>query len=117
VEDEDPIIHTKNSAEKPLSEKEIPARVKVPDYASRLPEPIRKFTMPAAIQDADHLSFLQGGGHGGSHPHLAHNFLMAVLGSQPAFPDAVVSANWTLVGLCAHESAMKGGDRVAIPQF
>jgi predicted dehydrogenase len=117
VEDEDPVIHTKNSAEKPLSEKEIPQRVKVPDYASRLPASIQKFTMPAAIQDADHLSFLQGGGHGGSHPHLAHNFLMAVLGSQPAFPDAVVSANWTLVGLCAHESAMKGGDRVAIPQF
>ena len=34
----------------------------------------------AAIQDAEHLSFLQGGGHGGSHPHLVHNFLMAVLG-------------------------------------
>ncbi len=117
VEDEDPVIHTKNSAEKPLTEKEIPQRVKVPDFASRLPEPIRKFTMPAAIQDADHLSFLQGGGHGGSHPHLVHNFLMAVLGKQPAFPDAPTSANWTLVGLCAHESAMKGGERVAIPQF
>ncbi len=117
VEDEDPVIHTKNSPEKPLTEKEIPQRVKVPDFASRLPEPIRKFTMPAAIQDADHLSFLQGGGHGGSHPHLVHNFLMAVLGKQPAFPDAPTSANWTLVGLCAHESAMKGGDRVAIPQF
>jgi predicted dehydrogenase len=117
VEDEDPIIHTKNSVEKPLSEKEIPVRVKVPDYASRLPEPIRKFTMPAAIQDADHLSFLQGGGHGGSHPHLTHNFLMAVLGQQPAFPDAVTSANWTLVGLCAHESAMKGGERVHIPMY
>jgi predicted dehydrogenase len=117
VEDEDPVIHTKNSPEKPLTEKEIPQRVKVPDFADRLPEPIRKFTMPAAIQDADHLSFLQGGGHGGSHPHLVHNFLMAVLGKQPAFPDAPTSANWTLVGLCAHESAMKGGDRVAIPQF
>jgi hypothetical protein len=40
---------------------------------------------------------------------------MAVLGQQPAFPDAPTSANWTLVGICAHESAMKGGDRVAIP--
>lgn len=117
VEDEDPVIHTKNSAATPRTEKEIPERVKVPDYASRLPEPIRKFTMPAQIQDAEHLSFLQGGGHGGSHPHLTHNFLMAVLGKQPAFPDAPTSANWTLVGLCAHESAMKGGDRVAIPQF
>ena len=59
-------------------EPEIPKRVKVPDYAHLLPEPIRRFTQPAAIQDADHLSFLQGGGHGGSHPHLVHNFLMAV---------------------------------------
>src|SRR5256885_540991 len=112
VENEDPVIHTRGRPEP-----EIPTRVKVPDYASRLPEPIRKFTMPSAIQDAEHLSFIQGGGHGGSHPHLAHNFLMAVLGKQPAFPDAPTSANWTMVGLCAHESAMKGGDRVAIPQF
>ncbi len=117
VENEDPVIHTKSSAERPIPEPEIPKRVKVPDYASRLPEPIRKFTMPQAIQDAEHLSFLQGGGHGGSHPHLAHNFLMAVLGKQPAFPDAPTSANWTMVGLCAHESAMKGGERVKIPQF
>lgn len=117
VEDEEPVIHTKSSTEKPLSEKEIPKRVKVPDFAHLLPEPIRKFTQPATIQDADHLSFLQGGGHGGSHPHLAHNFLMACLGERPAFPDAPTSANWTLVGICAHQSAMKGGERVVIPRF
>jgi predicted dehydrogenase len=115
VENEEPVIHTKNSAENPLTEAEIPKRTKVPDFASRLPEPIRKFTMPAAIQDADHLSFLQGGGHGGSHPHLVHHFLAAVQGKQPAFPDAPTSANWTLVGICAHESAMAGGTRVQIP--
>jgi hypothetical protein len=87
----------------------------VPDFAGRLPEPIRKFT--GAIHDATHLSFVQGGGHGGSHPHLALNFLMAVLGEQPAFPDAPTSANWTLVGICAHESAMKGGEKVQIPMY
>ncbi|MBN9517784.1 Gfo/Idh/MocA family oxidoreductase [bacterium] len=117
VEGEDPVIHTKSTPEKPLSEPEIPQRVKVPDFAHLLPEPIRKFTMPQAIQDADHLSFLQGGGHGGSHPHLAHNFLMAVLGEQPAFPDAPTSANWTLVGICAHESALAGGAQVEIPVY
>ena len=117
VEGEDPVIHTKSTPEKPIQEPQIPVRVKVPDYAKLLPVAIQQFTMPAAIQDADHLSFLQGGGHGGSHPHLTHNFLMAALGEQPAFPDAVTSANWTLVGICAHESAMKGGDRVKIPQF
>jgi predicted dehydrogenase len=117
VENEEPVIHTKSSVEKPIPEPEIPKRVKVPDYAKLLPPEIAKFTMPAAIQDAEHLSFLQGGGHGGSHPHLAHNFLMAVLGERPAFPDAPTSANWTAVGLCAHESALKGGEKVRIPDF
>src|SRR5215831_4920093 len=112
VENEEPVIHTKG-----LAEPQIPKRVKVPDFAHLLPEPIRRFTQPAAIQDAEHLSFLQGGGHGGSHPHLAHNFLMAVLGEKPAVPDAATSANWTMVGICAHQSAMKGGERVAIPRL
>ena len=82
VEDEEPVIHTK-STRPAADEPEIPKRVKVPDYAHLLPEPIRAFTQPAAIQDADHLSFIQGGGHGGSHPHLVHAFLMACLGEQP----------------------------------
>jgi predicted dehydrogenase len=110
VEGEEPVLHMRG-----LPEHQIPRRVKVPDFAGRLPEGVRKFT--GAIHDATHLSFVQGGGHGGSHPHLAHNFLTAVLGQQPAFPDAPTSANWTLVGICAHESAMKGGDRVTIPQY
>jgi predicted dehydrogenase len=110
VENEQPVLHMRG-----LPEPQIPRRVPVPDFAGRLPEPIRKFT--GAIHDATHLSFLQGAGHGGSHPHLAHNFLMAVLGEQPAFPDAVTSANWTCVGICAHDSAMKGGERVNLPSF
>jgi predicted dehydrogenase len=115
VENEEPVIHTKSTPERPLSEPEIPQRVKVPDFAHLLPEGIRRFTMPSAIQDAEHLSFLQGGGHGGSHPHLVHAFLSAVRGERPAFPDAPTSANWTMVGLCAHESALKGGQQVKIP--
>jgi predicted dehydrogenase len=110
VENEDPIIHTRG-----LPEPQVPQRVKVPDYASRLPEPLRKFTR--AIVDETALSFLQGAGHGGSHPHLAHNWLMAILGQQPALPDAETSANWTMVGLCAHDSAMNGGQRVNIPRL
>jgi predicted dehydrogenase len=117
VENEEPVIHTKSSPEKPVAEPDIPKRTKVPDFAQLLPEPIRRFTQPAAIQDAEHLSFLQGGGHGGSHPHLANAFLLACLGEKPAFPDAPTSANWTMVGICAHQSAMKGGERVVIPKF
>jgi predicted dehydrogenase len=111
-ENEEPTIH---EIGKP--EPQIPHRVKVPDFAHRLPEGIRRFTQPAEIHDAGHLSFLQGGGHGGSHPHLAHAFIEAVLGRRPALPDAPTSANWTMVGLCAHESAMKGAEKIKIPVF
>jgi predicted dehydrogenase len=117
VEGEDPVIQTKSTAEHPISEPEIAKRVKVPDFAHLLPEPIRRFTQPAAIQDAEHLSFLQGGGHGGSHPHLVHAFLSSLAGNRAPMPDAATSANWTMVGLCAHESAMNGGKRVDIPVF
>lgn len=110
VAEEEPVIHLKG-----VPEPKIPMRVKVPDYAHLLPEPIRKFT--GTIQDAEHLSFIQGGGHGGSHPHLAHNFLMACLGEKPPMPDAETSVNWTMVGICAHQSALKGGERIAIPRF
>jgi predicted dehydrogenase len=117
IENEEPVIHTKSTPEHPIAEPDIPKRVKVPDYAHLLPEGIRRFTQPAAIQDAEHLSFLQGGGHGGSHPHLVHAFLSAVRGERPAFPDAETSANWTMVGICAHESALKKGEKVTIPTF
>jgi len=111
------VIAARSTPEKPLTEPEIARRVKVPDYARLLPEPIRRFTQPAAIQDAEHLSFLQGGGHGGSHPHLVHNFLTACLGEKPPMPDAETSVNWTLVGILAHQSALEGGKKIAIPRF
>ncbi len=110
VEGEEHVIHT---AKKP--EPEIPSRVRVPDYAHRLPQEIRKFTR--TIQDAGHLSFIQGGGHGGSHPHLVHEFVSALLEDRDPRPNAVTSANWTCVGLCAHQSAQKGGKIVRLPAF
>jgi predicted dehydrogenase len=117
VENEEPIIHTKSTAEQPIPEPEIPKRVKVPDFADRLPEGIRRFTTKGVYDsdEAQHLSFLQGSGHGGSHPHLAHEFISAIVERRKPFPDAATSANWTMVGICAHQSAMAGGKRVKIP--
>lgn len=98
---------------------EQPERVKVPDYAHVLPEPIQRYTTKGVYDDDEnqHLSFKQGSGHGGSHPHLAHEFLMSIVENRRPMPDAETSVNWTLAGICAHESAMKGGERVKIPQF
>ena len=110
VEDEPHIIHT---AKKP--EPEIPEKVTVPDYAHLLPEPIQKFTQ--SIEDADHLSFVQGGGHGGSHPHMVNEMISALLEDRDPWPNAVTAANWTCVGICAHQSTQQGGEIVKLPGF
>lgn len=114
IEGEDPVLHT---AKKP--EPKIPKRVKVKDYASRLPKGIRQFTTKGVydLGKKTHLSFTQGAGHGGSHPHLAHEFVSALIEDRDPFPNAKQSANWTCVGICSHESALKGGKIVKLPNF
>ena len=114
VEGEDPVIHT---AKKP--EPEIPERVKVPDYAHLLPGPIQKFTTKGVYDIAEntHLSFTQGAGHGGSHPHLAHEMVSALVDGRDPYPNAVQSANITCVGILAHESALKGGKILKLPPW
>lgn len=110
IEGEEHVLHT---AKKP--EPEIPERVKVPDFAHLLPEEIRSFTQ--AVQDQEHLSFIQGAGHGGSHPHLVNEFVSALVQDRDPWPNAVTSANWTCVGICAHQSAEQGGAIVKLPGF
>ncbi len=114
IEGEDPVIHTAKK-----QEHEIPAKVQVPDYAHLLPEEIGMFTTKGVydIEGNQHLSFLQGSGHGGSHPHLAHEFVMSIIEDREPFPNAPQSANWTSVGILAHESALKGGALISIPDF
>lgn len=108
------VVHT---AKKP--EPEIPEEVESPDYAHLLPKEIQAFTRHG-VYDSEgnqHLSFLQGSGHGGSHPHLVHEFLSALVTSREPYPNARQSANITCVGILAHESAMKGGEIIALPAF
>jgi predicted dehydrogenase len=102
-----------------LPEPKIPKHVKAPDFAKLLPKQIRPFTTNGVygVGKKAHLSFTQGAGHGGSHPHLVHEFVSAVVEKRDPFPNARQSANWTCVGLCAHQSALKGGAIVKLPAF
>jgi hypothetical protein len=108
------VVHT---AKKP--EGEIPEEVICPDFAHLLPEEIQAFTTGGVYDQDDnqHLSFTQGAGHGGSHPHLVHAFIDALKRGQHPYPDAVESANITCVGILAHESALKGGEIIKLPSF
>jgi predicted dehydrogenase len=114
IEHEPLVVHTAK-----LPEPKIPSRVKSPDFAKLLPRGIAPYTT-RGVYDASkktHLSFTQGSGHGGSHPHLAHEFATALVEDRDPFPNARQSANWTCVGLCAHQSALKGGAIVRLPSF
>jgi hypothetical protein len=114
IEGEKAVLHT---AKRP--EHQIPELVEVPDFAHLLPDGIRKFTTKGVYDLAsnEHLSFTQGGGHGGSHPHLVHEFVTALVEGRDPYPNARQSANWTCTGILAHESAMKGGAIMKLPEW
>lgn len=114
IEHEPHVLHTAK-----LPEHKIPKKVIIPDYAHLLPESIQAFTTKGVYDIADntHLSFTQGAGHGGSHPHLAHEFVSALMENRDPFPNAAQSANWTSVGILAHQSALKGGQIIQVPDF
>jgi predicted dehydrogenase len=66
----------------------------------RLPEPLR-----------------HDSGHEGSHTFLTHEFIDALQkGRKPAI-DVIEAVNYTAPGIVAHESALKGGESLAIPSF
>jgi hypothetical protein len=108
---------TVHTAKKP--EPEIPEEVECPDFASRLPAEIAPFTTGGVYGGEggeEHLSFTQGGGHGGSHPHLAHEFVTALAEGRDPYPNAKQSANWTCTGILAHQSALEGGAIKHLPK-
>jgi len=131
IEGEGPVLHAAKKAQAEAAE-----RVDVPDYAHLLPEEIRPFTTKTflELEEYRHLSSSDGAdpdgthshlvtdpgsleGHGGSHPHLAHEFVSALLDDRDPFPNAAQSANYTCVGILAHESAMKDGEKIPLPEF
>ena len=115
IEGEELVVHT---AKKP--EPEIPEKMECPDYGHLLPDEIAPFTTGGVYsgeEGEDHLSFTQGAGHGGSHPHLVHQFVELLRGNGEGYPNAVQSANITLTGILSHESAQKGGEIVRLPEW
>lgn len=96
----------------------IEERISIPDYAHLLPDEIASFTTNTVYNNENtHLSFKQGGGHGGSHPHLVHEFVRSIIENRKPVMDDIMGAYWTGSGICAHESAMKGGEIIDIPKF
>lgn len=70
---------------------ELPEKIKTPDYAHLLPKEIQHFTRAGVYDSTEnqHASFIQGSGHGGSHPHLVNEFLNALQDHRQPYPNAV----------------------------
>ncbi len=57
------------------------------------------------------------GGHGGSHGHLMNEFVTAILEDRKPLVDVIAALNMTVAGVVAHQSALKDGELLKIPQF
>ena len=118
MEDEAPLFFEMSPVQPGQPRHLTTTRPEPPDRADLLPAGVGKYTRRFVYNNQDsHLSFEQGGGHHGSHPHLVHEFLRSILESRAPWIDAATAANWTAAGICAHESALRGGAAVDIPDF
>ncbi len=103
LEHEDPVVFTLRPVEPGRRGRDAPGtRVAVPYRPDLLPPELRPFAE---------------GGHGGSHPHLVHEFISSIVEGRPPRIDAVTSADWTAPGICAHESALQNARPTPIPKF
>jgi len=57
------------------------------------------------------------GGHGGSHGRLMDEFITAILTDRQPVIDVYESLAMTVPGVVAHQSALKDGERLKVPQF
>lgn len=71
-----------------------------PDYWPMVPEAMRKDS-----------------GHGGSHPFLTNEFIMALVEEREPAIDIYESLAFCVPGIVAHESSLKGGEQLDIPDF
>ena len=92
-------------------------REHAPDTDALLIEPLKPFTKREIIMNKDNVSFIQGAGHGGSHPHMVQEFVAAIVEGRQPLLDAKLSANIVATGILGHESALAGGERMYLPEF
>jgi hypothetical protein len=91
-------------------------RICIPDFAHLLPEGIQSFTSGCLSDSEEHrkFDFKKRSNHGGSRPHMVHEFISSIVGKRRPYPNVDTAANWTFAGLCAHESALKGGKLIIL---
>lgn len=57
------------------------------------------------------------GGHGGSHGRLMQEFIYSIIQDRTPLVDIATAMNMTVPGIIAHDSALKNGELLKIPQY
>ena len=57
------------------------------------------------------------GGHGGSHGYLTDEFIMSILANREPMVNIYEALAMTVPGIVAHQSALKGGETLKVPQY
>jgi len=118
MENEDPMLFEAAPVVPGQVRKITTSRPAPPDRKDLLPPDVARHTTRfKAGGKHTHVSFEQGGGHHGSHPHMVHEFVRSIVENRKPRTDAVTAANWTAAGICAHESALRSGAGVEVPRF
>jgi hypothetical protein len=60
---------------------------------------------------------VEPGGHNGSHGYLTNEFVEAILLDRKPLVDVAQALNLTVPGIVAHQSAMRNGELLKIPQY
>ena len=69
---------------------------------------LRKPALPPGVEP---------GGHGGSHGYLGSNFVESVLKNRHPLVNVALALNTTVCGIVAHQSALRDGEQLDIPQY
>ncbi len=120
ADEDNPYITTRTEKEGVLGNISKYEIIQMPNYYKYLPEEIQKFTVGKNFDPSNpekSLSVGIGGAHHGSHPHLVHEFVMSIMEGRKPVIDEVLGGNITAAGICAHESALKNGESIIVPEF
>ncbi|MEO8271271.1 MAG: Gfo/Idh/MocA family oxidoreductase [Aureliella sp.] len=60
---------------------------------------------------------VEAGAHGGSHGQLMSEFVQSILEERTPLVDIAQALNMTVAGIVAHQSALKDGELLKIPQY
>lgn len=60
---------------------------------------------------------VDAGGHGGSHGRLTDEFVTAILQNRKPLVDITMALNISVSGIVAHQSALRDGELLKIPQY